>query len=676
MRGGILALLVAAASLPAVAEESAWSGYLDYAYVYSSAEPEALGARLREYGAEAGIRLEDHVRVAFTDRAIEAAADPEAEQRRAAIAHLLIYLASGDTDHLDASVDAVAELRSHLDRHENRYWYHYILAHRALERDTRFDFVGEMLDLWLLVIAPLETPYDTLRDLSLSDAPSTGFVSALPYLYENVARIILIRRHQMGVDRDLDPLGAIVRMLYDGRVGAHPDVIPVELSSRDYLERIVRRLDGPESDAGSLTFTLALFGATQYHDHARSLLAEQGFSGDTLKGLRVTNGAYQSALDRAVTLQGRASVYIRVLRMLGEVYAAKQRLGVDPEIESPFTIEGAIEVYGDLREGGARPMEMGYRSREDYAVAMQRLWEEIQETCLNAADYYLTRALEKRHSADEYARSAARLYARYLAFFQRFASETERETVPDSAYFAAYEAARGYGDALLTYAGGRLTPAEMRQSTERYVAALRLFPFDRQLWPALAAALERQGRESDYLELARPVAEAVTTSRHVDGWIQNQETGWEAISVLRRALADSQVLFYLGFAGEDTAAQLEASLAELRRERDETERSLDALVQRRETLGRSAPPAAPAPDDSAATGRRAVDAFEVEALDREIETARSRLRRQEKQIAARTDALPLFRATVGTEELVDEMRARRDHPVHTLLRRMHHENRR
>jgi hypothetical protein len=71
-----------------------------------------------------------------------------------------------------------------------------------------------------------------------------------------------------------------------------------------------------------------------------------------------------------------------------------------------------------------------------------------------------------------------------------------------------------------------------------------------------------------------------------------------------------------------------------------------------------------------------VDAFEVEALDREIELAKSRLQRQEKQIAARTDALPLFRATVGTEELVDEMRARRDHPVHTLLRRMHHETRR
>ncbi len=674
---GLLGLLLCALMLPALAtaEDSSWSGYLDYAYVYSSAEPEALGARLTEYGNEAGIRLEDHVRVAYSSRAVDASPDPETEQRRAAIAHLLLYLASGDTDHLDESVDAISELSDNLERHENRYWYHYILAHRALERDARFDFVGETLDLWLHAVAPLETPYDTLHTLSLSDAPGSGFVSALPYLYENTARLILIRRHQKGVDRDLDPLGAIVRMLYDGRVGTHPDVIPIELSSRAYLERIVRRLDGPESDAGSLTFTLALFGANEYHNAARAMLAEEGLSPGTLKALRVSSGAYQAALDRAVTLQGEASVHTRVLRQLGEVYAAKQRLGVDPEIESPFSIEDAIDVYQRMREGEEDLDEMGFRSAEDYVTAAHALWEEIQESSLNAADFYLTRAMEDRARADDYARSAARLYARYLAFFQRHATGAERDAVPDSAYFAAHEAARGYGDALLSYAGGRLSPAEMRNSVERYVAALSLFPFDRAMWPALAAALARQGRESQYLELARPVAERVTSSRQVDGWIQAGEPGAEPIATMRRALGDSQVLVYLGFAAEETAAELEASLAELRAQRDENEGKLARLTDERASMGRTSPPAAPDPDESA-TPRRAIDAFDVEALDREIERTRRQLLRQERQIVARTDALPLFQATVGTETLVDDLRRRRDHPVHSLLRRMHHEKRR
>ena len=126
------------------------------------------------------------------------------------------------------------------------------------------------------MIVPLETPYETLQTLSLSESPNSGFVAALPYLYENLARLILIRSQQMGMHDGLDPLGAIVRMLADGRVGAHPDVIPPELSARDYVRRIVTRLDGTESDAGSLSFTLALFEASKYHDMARALLAERG----------------------------------------------------------------------------------------------------------------------------------------------------------------------------------------------------------------------------------------------------------------------------------------------------------------------------------------------------------------------------------------------------------------
>jgi len=35
----------------------------------------------------------------------------------------------------------------------------------------------------------------------------------------------------------------------------------------------------------------------------------------------------------------------------------------------------------------------------------------------------------------------------------------------------------------------------------------------------------------------------------------------------------------------------------------------------------------------------------------------------------------VFKATIGTEKLADELRARRDHPVHKLLRRMYYETR-
>jgi hypothetical protein len=65
-RGTKLALLslagAAALALARVAnagtESPVWSGYLDYAYVYSSADSKALSERLAGYGSEAGVSLD------------------------------------------------------------------------------------------------------------------------------------------------------------------------------------------------------------------------------------------------------------------------------------------------------------------------------------------------------------------------------------------------------------------------------------------------------------------------------------------------------------------------------------------------------------------------------------------------------------------------------------------
>jgi len=677
----LLVTLLGASSPALAADQDLWASYLDYAYVYVSAEPDALKKRLDGYGAEAGISLSDYIGRRFALSGSDQDGVDEAAVRREAIAYLLHYLAEGEPRSIETSAKTIRRLDDRLERHENRYWYHYILAHRALEKGQRFDFVGEILDLWLNVVVPLESPYETLQTLSLSDSPNSGFVSALPYTFENLARIILIRSQQMGVNRSLDPLAAIVRMLGDGRVGAHPDVIPPAASSRDYVERIVTRLNGTESDAGSLTFTLALFEASKYHDTARSLLASEDFSTDTMRALRVASGAYETAFNRADTMQGQAAVYSRVLRQLGEVYAAKQRLGLDPDIETPFSIEGAIEVYARLVRDGREQgwVELGYAAtgRQSWVDAMHRLWEEIQEASLNAADYYLTRATEKPLQADEHARNAARLYSRYLAFFQEFANSEHKEAVPDSAYFAAYEAARGFGDSFLSYAQ-HPKPSEVGLAVRRYLAAVRLFPFDRELWPALTRALEHQGRESEYLHLVRPVAESVARSRYLNTWIEKGEPAAGSIGTLRRALSDDLVIMYLGFAEGGGAEQLEVDFAELRIRRQGVRAELDELLAQGQPLGigpggnftgsfGDGPPPA-----SAAEGGELLDA---ETLRRRIAQQGELLERLDKQIAARSRALPLYRETLALPDLATELRAQRDHPVHTLLRRVYHENR-
>jgi hypothetical protein len=668
-----LALLLLA--VPAAAQdEVSWDQYLDYAYVFSSAEQPQLRARLEQYAQETGSPLDKYLAQRLTPLAKQNGPEPEERIRRRAVAHLLLYLANGSHAELKEAVDGAGELTPYLGRHENRYWHHYILAHEALERGRAYDFTGHVLDLWLRAVVPLETPYETLKALSLSEAPNSGFASSLPFLYENVARLVLIKSQQMGLDSGLDPLGAIVRLLADKRVGAHPDVIPIAASSKDYLDRIVERLNGPESDAGSLTFTLALFEASKLHDNARGLLASEGLSGETIKAIRTAGAAYRTAEARAYTVSGKAAVQTRVLRQLGEIFAAKQRLRVDPEIETPFTIEDAIDVYTKLAAAEARDQwaDLGFRAREDYVVAMRGLWEDIQEATLNSADYYLSRSVDLPHLADDYSRNAARLYSRYLTLFQKYAIAENSAGVPDSAYFAAHEAARGVGDAFLLYAS-HPTPEEVDLGIRRYRSALRIFPFDRTLWSALTAALEKQGRESEYMALVRPAAEAATRSRVVNRWVAAGEPEAERLAALQRAFSDSLAVMYLGFAESTGVAELQKGLAALRAEREAAAQKVAQLERR---MGRKAEPV-PASLDADAPRRSGapLDAAEMAETQRELNEASALLERLDQQIEARARTIPIYVATLESDGMGAEMRARRDHPLHGMLRRMYHEDR-
>jgi len=661
------------------AESNPWDGYLDFAYVYSSADANSLKARLAQYGKEAGVPLDRYITEQFETVVVddEPGPDDELRIRRQAIGHLLLYLANADADQLEKSVDAIDELADQLGRSENHYWYHYIHAHQALELGREHDFVGYVLDLWQKVVVPLEEPYQTMQALSLNDSPAAGFAASLPYLYENVARLILLRSQELGIDSGLDPLGSVIRMLADGRVGGHPDVIPVSASSKEYLTRIIDRLDGSESDAGSLTFTLALFEAAKLHDTARGKLASEGLGDATVKALQVASASYQTALDRADTVQGEASVHTRTLRLLGEIYAAKQRLGVDPEIQTTFTLEDAIDVYNRMAEVGDDGWgELGYLQKAEYVLAMRTLWEEIQESSLNIADYYLAQSQALPHKADEHARNAARLYTRYLQLFLYYATNEGQEGVPDSAYFAAHEAARGIGDAYLVYAKHPKSE-EVDVAIRQYRAALKIFPFDREIWPGVTRALQRQGRESEYLDLVRPAAEGATRSRALARWIAGNEPEAARLKTLVSSFSDSLVLVYLGYAEGKGIEELEAGLAKLQVQRDEVKARLTGLQGQLAGGSHTAPPAAMSDDGElvapVGTGEK-LDAAQLAQLNREIDETSALLERLNNQIEARRRTLPLYKATLETDGLSADLRARRDHPIHALLRRMYHEH--
>jgi hypothetical protein len=325
-------------------------------------------------------------------------------------------------------------------------------------------------------------------------------------------------------------------------------------------------------------------------------------------------------------------------------------------------------------------VELGFRTngRKATIEIMNGLWQEIQEASLNTADYYLSRSLSDKEAAEDHVRSAARVYARYLSFFGDYAKVESASLLPDSAYFAAYESARGYADSYLAFSDGDLKQAEIDLAVERYSLALRSYPFDRKLWGAMAMALERQGRSSDYLARVRPVADSVARSRYVNSWIEKQEPSYEAISAMRGALSDDLTIMYLGFADSDEGTDLESKLRELQDKRGAITSQVAGREARLARLEEGIAPSDPGPAkllDSGTSGTAGLRElqFQKSQLEKQIGELKLLAAKLDEQIEGREHALPLYEGSFESDALIPELRSQRDHPVHSLLRRMFYE---
>jgi hypothetical protein len=205
-------------------------------------------------------------------------------------------------------------------------------------------------------------------------------------------------------------------------------------------------------------------------------------------------------------------------------------------------------------------------------------------------------------------------------------------------------------------------------------------PPDRELWATLAVALQRSGRESDFLAVAKPIADRVVRSRHLDRWIAHTSTRAETLARFRRAFSNDRSLVYFGFADESRIDALEAEFARLQQERDRVAESIAAAHAERDQLSRrrsevhrlarelSGEADAPAPPVVAAAPRSRESEI-ISQLNVDLERLGSSSERLAGRIDAIAESLPIFKATLGQQDLVWELATQRDHPVHELLRR-------
>ena len=190
---------------------------------------------------------------------------------------------------------------------------------------------------------------------------------------------------------------------------------------------------------------------------------------------------------------------------------------------------------------------------------------------------------------------------------------------------------------------------------------------------SLAAALERQGRESSYMKLVRASADAIARSHSVDRWIEAEEPGAERIGKLRRAFSDSSALLYLGFGEGSSADDLARNIEKLRQKKEAVETQLAKLRSERDAQWQAVPGWVGTLSGSGPNGVAATSAAERQELNQRIAEETGHLERLERLIEARSHVLPIYKETLESEGLAQEIRSRRDHPVHALLRRMYYE---
>ena len=192
--GGVGSALVAPA--PVEAETDAWSGYLDYAYVYSSAEPEALAARLRDYGNESR-HLARRLRHATSFEPAAPRTATSDEEDAASAASAIARPAAVPLERASPMRSRRASTGGARARGPARPSREPLLvplhpgAPRARARARASTSCGDdARRSGSPSSCRSRRPTRRSTRSRSSDAPNSGFVAALPYIYENIARMV------------------------------------------------------------------------------------------------------------------------------------------------------------------------------------------------------------------------------------------------------------------------------------------------------------------------------------------------------------------------------------------------------------------------------------------------------------------------------------------------------
>ena len=201
-----------------------WGNLMDVAYKFTWYPTDDLKALLKTKSDEYGKSLEEYcgflVKELTDGTSKTEVIAPESfiagkdwnMYYRLAVAQFCLFLATDKETHLKNAKSALSVVSGKMALSNVAFWHHLFQAYHSLLKKDRDAFVSSVFQVWEEVVLKLESD-DILMMGSKKSKPQ--LIQSLPFLYENLAHLIITRAIFDNSMPDLYPLGVIIVSIND-----------------------------------------------------------------------------------------------------------------------------------------------------------------------------------------------------------------------------------------------------------------------------------------------------------------------------------------------------------------------------------------------------------------------------------------------------------------------------
>lgn len=505
-----------------------WDSLLDVTYKFSWYPRSDLQKLLDLKAAEYGQSLEEYRALLLTEvTGGRAAGDrirpdefitglPWREYYRLSMAEFCLFLATDQASHLQNAQSALSVLAHKTEQPEIEFWNYIYRAHLASLAKDRDAFINEMYQLWQNVILRFELEARYFP----AETAQAGFVRNLPFLYENMAHL-LIRKAIL--EQKIPELYALNALILD----IQPK-LTVENGYKTMVDQVVERMHGTGSDNKNINFAVALLEATA----KRYDFEDEKDEAQLASKYNLTRKYYQLAYSWADTGKGQTAILTQYMGFLN--YVIRRFSDQSDELSSNQyfqnlpamandQLEKAVLVYDRLAAPAIQKKDgltEGFEDRKTYIQALHQLLDSTAKLAIVLSDFYKANR-GPGQVADTYA--AARPLEQYCNLFDRYA-RTNPEVLPDNAYFLAAYAARELGGLYRERARFSTDNRADALAFAYQMQAAEIFPLDLPGVLQMAYQCSLNGQVREYFQHSSPLASRLRVSNGAAAWPSRNPT--------------------------------------------------------------------------------------------------------------------------------------------------------